>query len=228
MEPRDLWALMLLGLLGTGHCLGMCGPLVVAFPGRTGRLGGHLAYHAGRLLTYTLLGGAVAGLGRVFQQMGTAAGADPLTWVARSQVALSAMAALFLLGFGLGRLGLLREPVWLNVAAPSRLPGAGPLLRSAFDSSAIWPMWPVGMLMGLLPCGLSYAALARALAAGRVSDGALMLLCFGVGTLPGMLLLGTGIGRLLQPWRRQAELLAGMLMIGMAAGLIADLIGAWG
>ena len=218
----------LLGVLGTGHCLGMCGPLVIAFPGRTGRMAGHLAYHAGRLMTYAVMGGAVAGLGRVFEAMGAATGADPLTWVARTQVALSAMAAFFLLGFGLARLGLLREPVWLNVAAPSRLPGAGPLLRSAFDSPAIWPMWPVGMLMGLLPCGLSYAALARALAAGRVSDGALMLLCFGVGTLPGMLLLGTGIGRLLLPWRRQGELLAGMIMIGMAARLLSDVAGAWG
>ena len=63
MEQIDLVSLFLLGLLGTGHCVGMCGPLVFAFPGQTGRFVSHLAYHGGRLGTYAMIGVVMGGLG---------------------------------------------------------------------------------------------------------------------------------------------------------------------
>lgn len=222
METLDLTAMLLLGLLGTGHCVGMCGPLVVAFPGRSGRLSAHLAYHAGRLATYTLLGALVGLLGGALRGGAAAVGADPLAWVARSQVVLSAAAAVFLLLFGLARLGLIREPEWLAVATPSKVPGAGRLLRRTLTGGGHRHLLGVGLLLGLLPCGLSYAALARALAAASPGAGMVMMAVFGIGTLPGLLALGFGAGRLFHRWRRQSDLIAGMIMLAMAARLLAD------
>jgi sulfite exporter TauE/SafE len=227
METVDLTAMLLLGLLGTGHCVGMCGPLVIAFPGRTGRVSAHLAYHAGRLATYTLLGALVGLLGGALRGGAAAVGADPLVWVVRSQVALSAAAAVFLLLFGLSRLGLIREPEWLAAATPSKVPGAARLLRRTLAGGGNRHLLGVGLLLGLLPCGLSYAALARSLAAGSPGAGMAMMAAFGAGTLPGLLALGFGAGRLFQRWRRQSDLIAGMIMLAMAARLLADALVAW-
>ena len=70
MEQLDIVSLFLLGLFGTGHCVGMCGPLVFALPGQTGRFVSHLVYHSGRLGIYALIGllmgGLGAGLARLF------------------------------------------------------------------------------------------------------------------------------------------------------------------
>ena len=74
MTSVDLTAMFLLGLLGTGHCVGMCGPLVFAFPGRTGRFSAHLWYHSGRILTYCLVGGLMGGLGAAMVRMAAGAG----------------------------------------------------------------------------------------------------------------------------------------------------------
>lgn len=227
METLDLTAMLLLGLLGTGHCVGMCGPLVIAFPGRAGRFSAHLAYHAGRLATYALLGGLVGFLGGVFRSGAAAVGGDPLVWVARTQVALSVAAALFLLVFGLARLGLIREPECLSVANPARVPGAARLLREGMAGGGDALLFRVGLLLGLLPCGLSYAALARSLAVGGPVEGLIAMAVFGAGTLPGLLLLGGGAGRLFRRWRRQSDLVAGMIMFGMAVRLLADALAAW-
>ena len=73
--------------------------------------------------------------------------------------------------------------------------------------------------MGLLPCGLSYAAFSRAIAAGAPLQGALMLAAFGIGTLPGLLLIGTGATALARRYQRQSDLVAGLLMIAMGLSL---------
>ena len=78
----------------------------------------------------------------------------------------------------------------------------------------------IGLMLGLLPCGLSYAAFARSLAAGSALRGGLLTLMFGIGTLPSLLLLGTGAGSILQRYRRQTELAAGLIMLGMSFMLI--------
>jgi sulfite exporter TauE/SafE len=76
--------------------------------------------------------------------------------------------------------------------------------------------------MGLLPCGLSYAAFGRALAAGGFAEGAVLVLAFGLGTAPALLAVGLGAGRLLQRYRAYSDPLAGMLMLAMAARLLVD------
>jgi sulfite exporter TauE/SafE len=214
--------MVLLGLLGTGHCLGMCGPLVIAFPGRAERFTPHLWYHAGRLTTYAVLGGIMGAIGQGVEHMAGLTGGDPALWVPRTQIALSVIASLFLLVFGMARIGLIREPDWLAAAAPSHIPGFNRVAKAVSRSPDSIGLAVVGLAMGLLPCGLSYAAFARALAVSGPAHGALMTFAFGLGTLPGLLILGTGISVVARRYRRHCDLLSGVLMVAMALNLGLD------
>jgi sulfite exporter TauE/SafE len=221
MERLDLVSLFLLGLFGTGHCIGMCGPLVFAFPGKTGRFVSHLAYHGGRLGTYTLvgllMGGLGAGLARLFS---VADSTSYLKLLAQIQVIFSLVAGVFLMVFGLAQMGLLREPRWLAVAVPEKIPGYRKLVRSAFAHTSIPKMMLVGLVMGFLPCGLSYAAFSRALATADPVNGGLCLVAFGLGTMPGLLFVGTTASHIARRFRRQSDILSGMLMVGMGVMLL--------
>ncbi len=224
----DLGALFMLGLLGTGHCIGMCGPLVVALPGQAGRGSGHLAYHGGRLFTYGAIGGLMGAVGSGLVRLAALLGGDPLLWIGRVQVGLSLAAGLILLMFGLSRLGWVAEPGWMAIAAPHRLPGWRRLASRAAGARSDRDLFLMGLLLGGLPCGLSYAAFARALSAARILDGAQMGLVFGLGTLPGLLAVGAGAALFLNRFRRQADLLAGLIMIGMAALMLVRVLEALG
>ena len=217
----------MLGVLGTGHCLGMCGPLVVAFPMRSGGLFSHLCYHTGRIVTYVAVGAAMGGVGAGATRLAVIGGGDPLAWVARIQVGFSLVAALFLLHFGLIRLGILREPAWMSLPAPSLIPGYRHMFSSPVDHGRAGLILK-GLLLGFLPCGLSFAAFARALASGSPWEGGILVFFFGIGTLPGLLILGTGAAGIVRRYRVQTDILAGLLMIAMAALLAADAIGAIG
>jgi sulfite exporter TauE/SafE len=100
LDGIDIYGMFLLGLLGTGHCIGMCGPLIFAFPGRTGRLMPHLAYHLGRIITYTGVGAALGAIG----QMMAGSGGDP-GGVAAVKVVLWLVAASLSDGVGSGAAG---------------------------------------------------------------------------------------------------------------------------
>jgi uncharacterized protein len=217
----DNLSMLFLGLLGAGHCLGMCGPIVVALPGQFERWHAHVLYHCGRIMTYTVLGGVLGGIGQGLIHL---AGLGPdagLVWISRLQIAMSLVAVVFLTLFGLSRLRILEEPAWMAKATPHKMPGFGTAMKNTLNrGSALW-LFAMGLLLGLLPCGLSYAAFARALAAGSLVQGALMTALFGLGTLPGLLLLGTGAAKLLRRYREQTEILAGLVMIGMAISLTA-------
>jgi sulfite exporter TauE/SafE len=224
MDDIDLISLLFLGLLGTGHCIGMCGPLVVAFPGRTGRFSPHIYYHFGRLITYSGIGFLMGSAGAGLAMISAATGGDHLQSVARVQVALSLLAALFLLYFGFCQLGILKQPRWMQLVSPDRVPGYRRIVQLAFVNQQALEMFLAGLLMGLLPCGLSFAAFSRAIAAGSPLRGALMLAVFGIGTLPGLLLIGTGATALARRYQRQSDIVAGMLMIAMGLSLIVKAI----
>jgi len=197
----------------------MCGPLVLAFPGRSGRLLPHLLYHGGRVCTYVAVGLLMGAVAAGLMKIPASSGSDALRWVARVQVALSLLAGGFLLYLGLARLGFLREPGWMTVARPERIPGYRKIIRSAYSEGRNAHMWLTGMIMGFLPCGLSYAAFSRALASGDPLQGALLLAGFGIGTVPGLILIGTGASALARKYRRHLDLIAGLLMIWMGLSL---------
>jgi uncharacterized protein len=214
----DLGWAFALGLLGAGHCVGMCGPLVLAMPAAEGKLSPQLLYHLGRITTYAAIGAALGALGAGLT--GLAGGDEALVAVARVQAVLSILAAVFLLAFGLSRLGI-TGPLNTGAFSMARLPLFGRLVRRlTARERASW--YPLGLLMGFLPCGLSFAAFAAALAAGGPVHGGLLSLVFGAGTLPSLLLLGTAAAAWARRHRQISELLSGILMIGMAVSLGLD------
>lgn len=216
----DLLAMLLLGLSGTGHCLGMCGPLVVAIPGQSGKWSAHLAYHAGRIITYTLVGALLGAVGSGLIKIAAVGASDPLIRITRLQMLISALAAIFLLILGLQRLGFFSEPQWLSSALPRKIPFVGSAISRNMQRGTIGAVFLLGLVLGLIPCGLSCAAFTRTLAAGGSLAGAQLALSFGLGTLPGLLALGTGVGALWRRHRQVSEIITGLIMIGMSLSLI--------
>ena len=188
------------GLVGGVHCAGMCGGfvLVAASAGRRGWL-----FHVGRLAGYAALG-ALAGLaGRTLDLGGATLGLHRLRFLA---------AAVLLLLFGLGFLGVVPRR-WLE-------PGGGAITRLlAFvrgrGGAAGW--FALGLPIGLLPCGLLYPMYALAAGSGSPLDGALILLAFGLGTVPILGSVSVVFTRLGVPARQRLLRVVGVLMLGMAA-----------
>jgi sulfite exporter TauE/SafE len=194
-----LASLFVVGLLGTVHCLGMCGGIVTALsvgvPGTKPKSAARLAYHAGRLTTYSAAGALAGAAGSAAL---LAADLFPV------QLALYVAAQLMLVALGLYLLGVTRVLGALERAG-ARLwrrvqPAAGRLLPLHSAARA----YAAGALWGMLPCGLVYSVLATALTAGSPLGGAAAMLAFGVGTTPG--LLGAGALVPLLERARRAEL----------------------
>jgi sulfite exporter TauE/SafE len=222
MNNIDMLFLFFLGLTGTGHCIGMCGPLVVAIPGRTQRFSAHLFYHLGRTITYISIGALMGGLGIGITGLASKIGSDPLLVFAQVQVVFSLVAAGFLFWFGLSRLGFTQEPSWMSETSPDKTPGYQKVMQLAFVHKRLSGIFLIGLMMGLLPCGLSFAAFTTALAAQGPLQGGFLLLAFALGTLPGLLLIGTGASGLFRKYRKHSEILSGILMIGMGFSLTGD------
>lgn len=202
----ELWTAFMLGLGGSLHCVGMCGPLLLALPPGEGGLGRQVArrliYHSGRLLAY-------GGLGVAFGLLGRALGlAGVQRWVSITAGVLI-LAGLLAWPARVGTAFLARPVGWLKVAF-------GRLLREPADSA----QFLLGMLNGLLPCGLVYVACAAATAAGGGWLGFEYMVVFGLGTLP--MLLGLGLaGRVVQGWLQpRLRLFVPLCLATMAALLI--------
>ncbi|MDO8959211.1 MAG: sulfite exporter TauE/SafE family protein [Rhodocyclaceae bacterium] len=209
-------ALFIVGLLGGGHCAGMCGGIVGALslqsPQGGAAFGVHLAYNVGRIASYALAGLLVGLLGQV------AGGLLPL------QHGLYLFASLMLIAMGLYLLGTtqLLAPLerggnilWQRIQPATRrfLPVRGP-------AQAL----PLGMLWGWLPCGLVYSALATALASGSAGQGALLMLAFGLGTLPNLLLAGLLLARFRRfAQARVTRVVSGLLVLGYGLYGLANL-----
>jgi uncharacterized protein len=171
----DIWTAFALGLVGSLHCAGMCGPLALALPPAGNSAPtyvlGRVAYNLGRIVTYCLLG-------VVFGLMGWTlllAGVQRWTCIA--------LGLLLLLSLVASRKMVAWTPItalveWLK----SRMSGL--LRRRSYASLAT-----LGLLNGLLPCGLVCAACAGAAATGSLLAGAQYMAIFGAGTVPMMLTL---------------------------------------
>ncbi|MFA0087970.1 sulfite exporter TauE/SafE family protein [Vibrio sp. 10N.261.51.F12] len=186
----DLVGAFTIGLLGAGHCMGMCGGIAsllsIGQPHKTPTLL-IVNYNLGRLLSYTLIGSVIGG---------TVAGIATLSQFNHALAALRILAAVFmiLLALYVGRWwnGLLKveklgQVLWKRIS-----PLANHLLPLKHSSYAI----PFGFLWGWLPCGLVYSTLTWAAVSGSAVNGAATMLAFGLGTLPSMLLVGTSAKKL--------------------------------
>lgn len=188
-----LYSAFLVGLLGSVHCLGMCGPIALALPmpkqNRWLIIRGRLLYNGGRILMYSLLGGVLGSLGW------------GMTFAA-SQQSLSVVAGVALL------------LIWLMPSAMSKQ--INPMVPIARFSSKVKAyfgsvlkrrsqsaLFLLGLLNGLLPCGLVYLALAGATVMANPLQGMAYMALFGLGTLP-MLLMAGLLGHWLSPTHRRS------------------------
>ncbi len=197
-------AAFLIGLGGGVHCFGMCGGIVGALtlglpavPDRPllGRLPFLLAYNLGRIISYVVAGALAGGVG---------AWAAHLLAVHQAQLVLQLLAGLFMILLGLYLAGW-----WTGLA---RLEQAGgrvwrwiePLGRRLLPVRTPGRALGIGLVWGWLPCGLVYSVLVWAMGAGGVLNGGLLMLCFGLGTLPALLAMGTFAAALAGFMRRPA------------------------
>lgn len=165
------------GLLGAGHCLGMCSGLaggVAVHQGWWGRLGPLLAYHATRIGTYVVLGAAGAGLGRVLVQSG---------WLGKGQGLLLIAAGLAIIALGLGVAGGL--PWLAGPACRSPRAGVAPVRRLSVWRVRLLPV-AGGLVNGMVPCSLVFSVAVKAAATADPLQAGLLMACFGLGTLPAM------------------------------------------
>lgn len=203
------------GLLGGMHCLGMCGGIVTSLSLSQARaqtpwerLPLQLGYNLGRLLGYSLIGALCGGLGDWMLEFLPLADAQRLLYAAAALMML--LLGLYLGGWwrGLAQLERLGGRLWRFIE---------PLGRRWLPIRRGWQALAVGFLWAWLPCGLVYSVLLWSLASGSALSGALLMLAFGLGTLPnllGMGLLAGAAARLLErPWLSQ---IAGAMVIGFA------------
>ncbi|MBI5802255.1 MAG: sulfite exporter TauE/SafE family protein [Verrucomicrobia bacterium] len=169
----ELWTAFLLGFVGSAHCAGMCGPLALALPAtgntRATFLAGRLLYNLGRIVTYAALGAVFGLLGQSFALAGFQ------RWISLAAGAVILLSLFASSRFTLG-LPAITAVGWLKSAL-------GNLLRQRSPGA----VFTLGILNGLLPCGLVYAACAGATATGHFLSGTLVMLTFGLGTVPMML-----------------------------------------
>ena len=208
---------LLIGLLGGSHCVGMCGgiagALSMGLPAAVRQrpfslLRYLLAYNAGRLISYATAGAIAGGLG---------AGALGFVEVDAARHIAALLAALFLIALGVYLIG------WTPMLAPlERLGGhlwrhLEPLGRRFLPPRSPAQALGLGLVWGWLPCGMVYSVLVWALSTGSALGGALLMLAFGLGTLPTLLALGAaarGLQRLARrTWLRRV---AGLAVIALA------------
>ena len=194
---------LVLGFMGSFHCAGMCGPIAIALPlqGNTfaGKLFGGTLYNMGRTLTYGMMGALFGLLGQGLEMIGFQQKVSVIMG------GLMIISALFP--------ALFRNQYDLNRSRFSLVGRLKSTLGGMFSIRTYSSLFFIGMLNGLLPCGLVYIAIAGALGTGDVVEGILFMILFGLGTIP--MLLGISLaGNLMSaPVRRRINKLIPVLVI---------------
>ena len=217
MPDTGFVAVFLIGLLGGTHCLAMCGGIVSAFsfaaPGGTPPATSphwqlNLAYNLGRISGYGFAGAIVGGIGSLGLLLN---GALPV------QMGLYVAANLMLLALGLylaGVTGALALPERIGQRLWAKIQ---PLTRRYLPARSLAQALPLGLLWGFLPCGMVYSALALALLTGSAWRGAMLMLVFGLGTLPNLLAASWLLARFSRVLRgRSLRLVSGLAVCAFA------------
>jgi sulfite exporter TauE/SafE len=210
----SLLAFLVVGMLGVGHCAGMCGGIVGALSVQGGgRISLHLAYSAGRIASYSAAGtlaGSIGGFGLL------------LDHVLPVQVFLYASANILLVLLGLYLAGLATTVTRLESLGRALWTRLHPAARRLLPADTLPRALALGAVWGWLPCGLVYSVLATALFAGSPLKGATLMASFGLGTLPALLAAGVfahRVARISQAkWLRFA---CGTLVLGLGVSGLA-------
>lgn len=208
---------LFVGLVGSLHCVGMCGPIVLAYslqtnPAGNGLLGAkknishHVLFHAGRILSYMFLGavaGTVAHLVNLQAFMG------------HLRVAVSLLGGLVLVLIGLVLLKALPLPRW---AEPSS--GSAPWVSRWVGSESLGGKIALGVATGFLPCMLPWAMMVKAATSGGMAEALGIMALFGLGTVPALFLVGISATAISARLRLLGESVAGIAVIFMGAILL--------
>jgi uncharacterized protein len=221
----DLIAPFLVGFVGSLHCLGMCGPLVLAYSlslkGTDRRdlgvgtsswsngLSHHMVFHAGRILTYGALGALVAGLFHM---------ADLSGFFKNLRGSVTLLGGVLMVLLGLFLLKLLRLPCWFTPSLVNKPSFRGRSFHSLLHSDRSGSKIALGLATGFLPCGLSWAMMVKAATTQTIAGGFLTMAAFGLGTAPALLLTGLSASLLSLKIRVFGERAAGLSIVAM--GLI--------
>ncbi len=213
----------LAGTLGGAHCIAMCGGFVAVMTGAPSasaaavsplRPAGDIAwrqlpYNGGRITTYVLLGAAAGGAGAL---------ALAATDLLPLQRFLYVVANLFLLALAFGIAWKQGGLVWLQRAGGALFGKLLPVFRPLLLANTLPARYALGMVWGLVPCALTYSVLPIALFAGGIWQGAVVMLAFGLGTLPNLLAAGWVMARA-RRWldARVIRYPAALLLAGFAA-----------
>lgn len=212
MLEISLLSLFLAGLLGGVHCLGMCGGIVTAISlGRPRQpLWLLLCYNLGRIASYAAIGALLGGLAQWGLNQAAYRPLQLGLFVAAN--VLMILLGLYLAGWSaaITRIEHLGRPLWRRLQ---------PLTRRYLPVRTPWQAMLAGAIWGWLPCGLVYTASIAALASGSALHGTEVMLAFGLGTLPNLLLMGLFASRL-QQLKQQRP-------VRIAAGLAVMALGGW-
>ena len=203
----------LAGFFGSGHCLGMCGPIVVLMEtasepsAKFNNVLRRLTYNAGRMLFYVLLGATAGALGLVLTKV---------TSVNIGLTALRILAGLLVIALGINLLFDFQVLRFLERGGAVVWKRLSPFARHVLPVTTPARALAAGFIWGALPCGLVYSAVAIAATSGSATGGALVMLVFWIGTLPALLVAGAS-ARKLGSWVRHPVLrrLTGITLIGI-------------
>lgn len=199
-------AAILMGLAGSGHCLGMCGGIAAAI-GQQSSVMRVLSFNVSRLLSYALialiLGGSIELLSTEFKHI------IPL---------LRILAGLLLIAMGLYMLDWWRGLLALETLGGRLWRHIQPLTSQLMGKRSVFSTFLMGLLWGFLPCGLVYSALAWAVSHSADSSAAILMIGFGIGTLPSILgtsLAGQTIRSFLQQRLTRNFIAYSMMLFGL-------------
>jgi sulfite exporter TauE/SafE len=169
---------LMLGLMGSFHCVGMCGPIAIALPLKNdswfSRIFGGVLYNLGRAITYALMGLVFGLVGQGLKLGGFQ------QWVSIIMGAVMVLSVFFP--------WLFRGRVNFDKIVGKYVSGLKTRFGYLFSARSYQSLLIIGLLNGLLPCGLVYMAIAGAIATANVVHGILFMFVFGLGTLPLLLL----------------------------------------
>jgi len=209
MEPSYMLAFTTGLLGGMGHCVGMCGPIVASYSFHgsspadkrnvTQNIIPHLAYNAGRITTYAFIGAAMGLTGAFINN------------ISEFRNIVTIAAGLMMILMGISITGVLGGTAWLE-KHNSYILRIG---RRLLHGKSLWRYYPLGLLLGFLPCGFSYAAFVAAAGTGSLLSGLTLMLLFGLGTLPSLLLFGFAASSISSRLRGVLYKAAGVIVIVM-------------
>ena len=211
MIELSIFSAFLVGLLGGGHCIGMCGGFVGAISAhlpsqQSAKLPFLLAYNSGRILSYTLAGMIAGAIG---------ASSFFLSNILPIQKSLYFFSSVILILLGLYLAGIWHGLTYLEKIGHFVWRYLQPHSKRFIPIKSLKQALFLGGLWGWLPCGLVYSVLITAIASGDLVKGGLLMLAFGLGTLPTLLAMGlTAIQLKLFLQNLWVRRLSGLLVIG--------------